>query len=93
MAQSALPLPFWARALLLILKLIPGIPGVVVSLVEIALFVISQLPRGERKAAMAEMSEAIRLAKDGHPEHVEQVAKKYWEQCRGRMCPADLVRY
>lgn len=79
-------LPFWARAALFAIRLIPGVRPYAIW-IELALAVISNLPKPLRKSAKAEFVTAVRMAKAGGPEALKEVAKKYWDNhCETSAC-------
>lgn len=94
MAKEAVSfsLPFWARAALFAARLLP-ITRPYAAWIELALAVVSALPKHERVAVKKEFVTAQRMAKAGNKKPLEQVTKKYWKKhCEGSMCPADVKR-
>lgn len=99
MADEALPviqLPFWARIVVGIVRVIGpllGLPGWIITLLPFILGIIEALPSDEKRKAKAEIAEAVRALRNGRKEPIEQVTAKYWKKrCEGVACTADLKR-
>lgn len=86
--KLAIDVPFWAKIVVFFLRLIPGVPGWVITALPFIIGLIDKLPLFERKAARKDLIAAVKQA--AKTQSVEPLRPVFKRVCVGSVC--NLVK-